>query len=705
MDKLHLPLVISLIVFLLMSIISTSKLILPVYGFSVPNHKQIVGDALPFLNDKILKQIDWGQDVADWGHQFDSSYHFDNCNFQEGTDHINQEYTTKVIPNLDPTRFGVVLHTSMDFYAHSNWVNMGKTSLIDDGDGLWKVMRPGDNIGGAIVLEGEAKTNDPTNKNFLPYPATVDLSNPQVPMVHFGVGFITEKVGGGKESLPGLITGVLPSPPYSSAQVKCPLGSIGHWDSLGVSAPLLGGPGLAKDTKDAGITFYPALNLAKRQVAHEWCRLVNLVKQSPSGDAGVSKLYNEWVKNDDDDQDKAQCTGWKGSFVGTGTTTSVEGNFDFKTIKPYIITPTGPGSTVVGHGKGTLKALLKCTDNTVVSVGPFGFNFQVQGTFDPRTEQATLNFVSQSPDSFSNPNYEKAHGRYSYQEGPTRMCGDWECPNGPSETSVYTPGVYCGTQNLVEHRDITGDNGVMIRLSTDHVTGLYDTLFHLTITVDKIDLSEGAGIDSVSTPSSSISSTATTSMLTPSTDPNHLQNAIGGPVGETGSWERPSVGCGSVSNPCAPASNPSSGVSNNQGGLSNSTAPPPSNSTAPPGSEYSGNNDGRYGPSNTTLPNNNNAGFSIGGPGGGITGPGPAVSGPATGESETNTGLGLSGLGKSIAAALSGLNTVGNMTSSSFTTPPYGTGGNMTSSSFTTPPYGTGGNMTSSSANATDNDS
>ncbi len=74
-DKLHISLVISLTVFILLSIVYTSILILPDYGFNVSIHNRIVKAALSFPNDKYLKQIDSGQDAADISmHQFDSPF-------------------------------------------------------------------------------------------------------------------------------------------------------------------------------------------------------------------------------------------------------------------------------------------------------------------------------------------------------------------------------------------------------------------------------------------------------------------------------------------------------------------------------------------------------------------------------------------------------------------------------------------------------
>src|SRR6185437_1852999 len=163
------------IIFLILLFIYTISIIFPLfvisaYGFGLDIHKDLTSKSLSFLNLEILSAINEGHDEADspnplYGHQFVASYHFDNCNFREGTEHINSEYTTRVVPNLDPKGFGVILHSAMDFYAHSNWVNIGKTNLIDNGNGLWRVLNPGDVIDGVIVLEGTSR--DPGNINFM----------------------------------------------------------------------------------------------------------------------------------------------------------------------------------------------------------------------------------------------------------------------------------------------------------------------------------------------------------------------------------------------------------------------------------------------------------------------------------------------------------------------------------------------------------
>ena len=137
--------------------------------------------------------------------------------------------------------------------------------------------------------------------------------------------------------------------------------------------------------------------------------------------------------------------------------------------------------------------------------------------------QATIGFVGQSPDSFSNPSYEKEPSHYTTPYDPPDRCPTIPggCPNGL--VGVSTPGVYCGPQNLVEHTYTTPVDGVMVRLPSDHVTGRYDLGDHqLTITADKIndespEQSEQGLALSASTPSPSLSTATapTSSMLTP----------------------------------------------------------------------------------------------------------------------------------------------------------------------------------------------
>jgi hypothetical protein len=80
--------------------------------------------------------------------------------------------------------------------------------------------------------------------------------------------------GAGRGSFSGLISG---SVPYEPSANKCPKGAPGHWDNI-----LLGTSGLNKDEPSRN-SHDQALDFARRQIHHEWCRLVNLVKTSSGG--------------------------------------------------------------------------------------------------------------------------------------------------------------------------------------------------------------------------------------------------------------------------------------------------------------------------------------------------------------------------------------------------------------------------------------
>jgi hypothetical protein len=70
-----------------------------------------------------------------------SEYHFDDHNFKGSTESINSRYDQDVA-HLDPFTFGQILHTAMDFYAHTNWIELGRKDIIDDGMDKWTVLQP-----------------------------------------------------------------------------------------------------------------------------------------------------------------------------------------------------------------------------------------------------------------------------------------------------------------------------------------------------------------------------------------------------------------------------------------------------------------------------------------------------------------------------------------------------------------------------------
>jgi hypothetical protein len=63
--------------------------------------------------------------------QLNSCLHFDNCAFACGLEQINQQWALidalsshDRFDNLGLSAFGRLLHTTQDFYAHSNWVEL-----------------------------------------------------------------------------------------------------------------------------------------------------------------------------------------------------------------------------------------------------------------------------------------------------------------------------------------------------------------------------------------------------------------------------------------------------------------------------------------------------------------------------------------------------------------------------------------------------
>lgn len=108
-----------------------------------PVHEEIVEGALDFLQPAVLAYL---QEVAGYGTDFtyfnDSSYHFDDCAFANSSLRIAEEQG-RAVQHLDPAvqgtdspglaqrAFGRSLHVAQDFYAHSNWVELGQTTLFN----------------------------------------------------------------------------------------------------------------------------------------------------------------------------------------------------------------------------------------------------------------------------------------------------------------------------------------------------------------------------------------------------------------------------------------------------------------------------------------------------------------------------------------------------------------------------------------------
>lgn len=97
--------------------------------FNIGYHAELTEQA----NDGVLDQQQLGYvvaaNVAQDLHQTMSFIHFDNCDFPGGIEHIAAQWAV-IDSEADRhalaalTAFGALLHTSQDFYAHSNWVEL-----------------------------------------------------------------------------------------------------------------------------------------------------------------------------------------------------------------------------------------------------------------------------------------------------------------------------------------------------------------------------------------------------------------------------------------------------------------------------------------------------------------------------------------------------------------------------------------------------
>lgn len=259
-------------------------------AFSADNHDSFTSTALSsFLKPGIYNDIVDEHIYEDVTSQFSPKWHFDDCTFKEGTENINDLYD-RAVDDLNPNSpdvwdatdaFGQVLHPAQDFYAHSNWIGLGKSGLIDDSFNKWTILNPFTTVKGVIIVQGE--NSDVTAAGY-----TASRTDKVVTMTNSSGSFH------------GLISG------STYATDDCPDSvEMGHWDegwisgswppdkSLGESGY---GTGLNKDSASRP-GFTTARALAIEQTEHEWCRLVNLVKQK-HGREGVKFLFDNWVSDE-----------------------------------------------------------------------------------------------------------------------------------------------------------------------------------------------------------------------------------------------------------------------------------------------------------------------------------------------------------------------------------------------------------------------
>lgn len=276
-------------------------------------HPQITEDALPFLRPELLDQLTdhvndpdepnfaiitpGGLITLDLGYSSDE--HFDHCNFDGAIDLINTRYTADyadyqfgpphgVVPLLSPyaelglsdprvhralERWAHVLHAAQDFYAHSNWVELGQLSLVDSGSGTWTDFQV-----------------DAFDEPFIADIVATQLIAPDYPSAGWEDDVPYDYSGDGRVlaiDVDDQTHRLLASGTINAASIGqgCPSGTLSH-------------DGLNKDNSSR--TYYEvAAQLARHQTEQEWCRLLEL-SYDEWGAAGAGVVMGLLVDPDAD---------------------------------------------------------------------------------------------------------------------------------------------------------------------------------------------------------------------------------------------------------------------------------------------------------------------------------------------------------------------------------------------------------------------
>ena len=263
---------------IILTLILFSTIAHPINGFESLIHGDITDESLGFLRSDVLDKITSTSVDVDETNK-GPKFHLHNCDFQAATENINSIYDQLVtnIKDIDaPETFGLLLHPAQDFYAHSNWVELGRNDIVDNGDGKWIVLKPFQEYKGVIILQVEDKNDIPEGYTLSENGKVVDVSSQS-------------------GNHPGLISTTVRDSDF------CP-------EDVALDHDIL-----HKDNSDRP-GYDQARVLAKAQTIHEWCRLTNLVEQN-HGQAGVQLLFNSWV--DDIEKANSACLSDDGSSLNT----------------------------------------------------------------------------------------------------------------------------------------------------------------------------------------------------------------------------------------------------------------------------------------------------------------------------------------------------------------------------------------------------
>lgn len=289
-----------------------------------PLHESVTADGLSFLRPEIVTQLQVFNVATDLEFVLDSRYHFDDCNFSGASSTVASEEQAAVAA-LDPSEvtleselvalrsFGQALHAAQDFYAHTNWVELGAEGLVDSSLGVFPTLRPYSTLSpsGVVVVEGRVPRGwAVTRAEDAPYPENAVVRARQ-----------RKKVQG------GLISGSVEYEPGDA----CPRQVQMSHDELNKDRST----DAAKAAQHAR-----ARELATAQTTHEWCRLLTLTREA-WGDAGDQRLA-AWV----DDPAGAYACGEPASLgVVVGTPEPAVATLGSTVEVPIVVTNDGAEAT------------------------------------------------------------------------------------------------------------------------------------------------------------------------------------------------------------------------------------------------------------------------------------------------------------------------------------------------------------------------
>jgi hypothetical protein len=244
-----------------------------------PNHEEITATGLSFLRADILTALQAANVATDVEFVLVNANHFDDCNFTGGS-RVVASSQAEAVAMLDPSRapdadllaipsFARSLHAVQDFYAHSNWIELGGEVLVDDSVGPFPTLSPYATIpsSGFVVVQGNKPRHAALNRDEdAPYPTSAVVS-----------------VKLGKTRAPGLISGTVD---YEAGDF-CPAAVAMTHEELNKDKSSNVGRSQQHEAAKA---------LAILQTEHEWCRLRALTLAA-WGDAGVARL-DGWVASD-----------------------------------------------------------------------------------------------------------------------------------------------------------------------------------------------------------------------------------------------------------------------------------------------------------------------------------------------------------------------------------------------------------------------